>query len=115
MTGRVNFSLSIAMLVLAAAATPCHADAARITVQFGELNLEQPAGAATLYRRIRGAAERVCGEPRETGSRMIQPEWRQCVAQAVARAVVTLDRPTLTAYYRAHATQSFQDMALARR
>ncbi len=125
MTGRVDGAFRVAILLLAAAgqgtalaaaaADPWNPDPERITVHFGELNLGQPAGAATLYRRIRVAAERVCGEPQLAGSRMIQPEWRQCVARAVTRAVVTLDRPTLTAYYRAHTTQSFQDLAVARR
>jgi UrcA family protein len=115
----------MAILVLAAAwqgtalaapaVDPWNPDPARITVHFGELNLGQPEGAAALYRRIRVAAERVCGEPRLTGSRMVQPDWRACVAQAVSQAVATLDRPTLTAYYRAHTTQSFQDLAVARR
>ncbi len=125
MTDGVVVALRVAMLVMAAswqgtalasaAADPWHPDPAQITVHFGELDLGQPAGAATLYRRIRVAAERVCGEPRLTGSRMVQPEWRACVARAISQAVATLDRPTLTAYYRAHTSQSFQDTAVARR
>lgn len=74
----------------------------QITVHFEDLNVDHPAGAALLYRRIQHAAQGVCGEPQLPGSRMESLHWRRCVAQAVERAVVALDRPALTAYYRGH-------------
>ncbi len=88
-------------------------DVGQVTVHFGDLNLEQPQGVAVLYRRVKFAAERACGEPRMTGSFIISDYWRSCVAQAIEGAVVTLDRPLVTAYHRAHAA-SDQELSTAR-
>jgi UrcA family protein len=87
-----------------ASTRPAGEDVRRITVRFDDLNLEQPRGVAALYRRVRLAAEQVCGEPRGPGEAIISADWRACVAQAVDRAVVTVDRPALTAYHRGHTT-----------
>ncbi len=76
------------------------------TVHFGDLNLDQPSDVATLYRRIRLAAESVCGERLLPGHFIISPHWRGCVAQAVQRAIASVNRPALTAYYRAQTTAS---------
>jgi UrcA family protein len=113
MRGKAGLSFKAAVLLLAAAwqcnamaasAPPLAPDVPQSTVHFYDLNLDRPADVAKLYHRIQSAAELVCGEPQLTGSRVIQPSWRRCVAQAVGRAIVTLDRPTLTAYYRVHGT-----------
>ena len=101
-----------AAVALLAAAWQCDALAAnapgagnveQTTVRFGDLNIDQAADAAVLYRRIRYAAERVCGDPQLIGSRTISTDWRICVAEAVERAVLAVDRPALTAYHRVHA------------
>jgi UrcA family protein len=85
-----------------AATVPRDPDSAQVTVHLVDLDLDRPADVAILYDRIRSAAERVCGEPKPIGSRLTRASWRNCVAQSVLRAVATLDRPTLTAYYRLH-------------
>jgi UrcA family protein len=87
-----------------ASTPPAGEDVRRITVRFDDLNLEQPRGVAALYRRVRHAAEQVCGEPQRPGEAIISADWRACVAQAVERAVVAVDRPALTAYHREHTT-----------
>jgi UrcA family protein len=89
---------------------PSSGDLGQITVRFGELNLDQPAGAAVLYRRIQVAAERVCGDPLPPGSFIPSHVWRRCVAQAIERAVIAVDRPALTAYYRVHTAPSDQKL-----
>jgi len=99
----------------AASPPPAGGEVRQITVHFDDLNLDQAAGVAVLYRRIRGAAEQVCGEPQRPGSRIISPFWAGCVAQAVERAVVALDRPSLTAYHRVHTAPHNQEVSLARR
>jgi|SRR5579863_851585 len=90
--------------------TPSAGEVGQITVRFGDLNLDQPAGAAALYRRIRHAAERVCGDPLPPGSLIPSHFWRSCVAQAVERSVIAVDRPALTAYYRLHTAPSDQKL-----
>jgi UrcA family protein len=98
--------------IAAASQAPAAGDVKQTTVHFDDLNVDRPAGAAVLYRRIRNAAESVCGDPQAPGSRMISRFWLSCVAQAVDRAVVTLDRPALTAYHRVHATPSDQKASI---
>ncbi len=97
-----------------ASTPPAGEDVGRITVRFDDLNLEQPAGVAALYRRLALAAKHVCGESQPPGSAIISTAWRVCVKQAVERAVVTVDRPALTAYYREH-TASGHETLTARR
>ena len=97
-----------------ASTPPAGEDVGRIVVRFGDLNLERPAGVAVLYRRLKLAAKHVCGEPEHPGSAIISVAWRACVTQAVERAVVKVDRPVLTAYYREH-TASGQETLTARR
>jgi UrcA family protein len=91
---------------LAAPEAPTARDVDQTTVHFGDLNIDQTAGAAVLYRRIRNAAKSVCGEPQLPGSRAVSPDWRRCVAQAIDGAVVAVDRPALTVYHRVHTTPS---------
>ncbi|MGB6309049.1 MAG: UrcA family protein [Steroidobacteraceae bacterium] len=97
-----------------ASTRPAGDDAGGITVRFGDLNLEQPRGVTVLYRRLTRAAEHVCGEPERPGEAILSADWRACVAQAVERAVVTVDRPALTAYHREH-TRSDHETLTARR
>jgi UrcA family protein len=85
-------------------------DVEQITVHFGDLNLDQPAGVAVLYRRIRNAAEQVCGAPKAPGSMIPSLAWRSCVADSIERSVIAVDRPALTAYYRSHTTPTDQKL-----
>ncbi len=80
---------------LASAADPA-GEARSIVVQFADLNLDAPAGAAHLLRRIRNAAERVCANPdRSLEKRM---EEKACIKFAIANAVATIDRPMVSKY-----------------
>ena len=114
MSSKAGILIRVAVLLLAGAwqcdvlaAAPkslAAEDVNQTTVHFDDLNVDHPAGAAVLYRRIQHAAVRVCGDPQLPGSRFESRVWRRCVTQAVDRAVVALDRPALTAYYREHQT-----------
>jgi UrcA family protein len=60
-------------------------------VRFGDLDLDKPAGLATLHARLRQAAIQVCGD---TGSRLSQwVEHRNCRNQALADAIARLPAP----------------------
>jgi UrcA family protein len=110
MTSRAAIWIGAAGVVLAAAwqcslpagasQRPPATEVNQAIVHFGDLNVDRPEGAALLYRRIRHAAESVCGEQRDPGTQMISVHWRSCVARAIDDAVVSLDRPALTAYHR---------------
>jgi UrcA family protein len=109
MTSKTGIWITAAVLALTGVwqcATAADAQVSQTVVHFSDLNVDRQAGANVLYRRIRHAAEAVCGEKRDPGTQMISRQWRSCVAQAIDRAVVSLDRPALTAYHRLHATPS---------
>jgi len=76
----------------------------RVVVDYGDLDLSQPSGAATLYRRIGNAARRACDQPERGDLRRIT-RYQQCYRTAVADAVSRVDAQTLTAVHR-NKTQS---------
>ena len=85
---------------LAYAANPIDDSRRHIEVHYADLNLSTTEGAAVLYRRLQSAAESVCSEG---GTRDLQSTFRvkTCVSTAISAAVTKIDRPVLTAYYRA--------------
>jgi UrcA family protein len=120
MSNRVGVWIYAAVLVLAgawqsdvraaASNAPGAGDVEQITVHFGDLNLDRPAGVTILYRRIRNAAEHVCGVPQSPGSNIPSRAWRTCVADSIERSVIAVDRPALTAYDRSHTTPTDQKL-----
>ncbi|HEY6643324.1 UrcA family protein [Povalibacter sp.] len=68
-----------------------------LTVQFADLDLNKPEGAATLFGRIRNAARSVCISLNGTSIREKQ-EHAACVEFALANAVARVDQPILTEY-----------------
>jgi UrcA family protein len=68
-----------------------------VTVSFRDLDLSNPAGATTLYRRIKSAAKQVCGyEGTDLISKSI---WNGCYTTAIADAVGKVNSPLLTAIH----------------
>jgi UrcA family protein len=68
-----------------------------VRVNVRDLNLQTPAGAQALLRRVSDAANQVCGgEPLiyNLGDRQ---RFRRCRAEAIARAVRDADTPMVTA------------------
>ncbi len=74
----------------------------QVVVHFGDLNLSNPQGAETLYRRIATAAVEVCDafpmDSRALGSRTAIDA---CVKKALSDAVTKVGRPELFAVYNA--------------
>jgi UrcA family protein len=96
-----GIALSAAAAVLASPAAPAATPAiGTLTVHYGDVDLSTTEGAATLYRRLQGAARFVCGE--SDSSLAQQRSWNDCYRRAVADAVGTVDNPRLTALYREH-------------
>ena len=80
---------------------PPGAEVRREWVRFADLDLGTRAGAATLLGRISAAAKQVCSpEPVGPGQLADTADYRDCYGDAVARAVDTLDEPTLNDVYR---------------
>jgi UrcA family protein len=73
-------------------------DTSNVTVKYGDLNLSNPEGAATLYKRIVSAAYKVCAAP-DRNSLWYRVELRACLNTAIADAVTKVGRPELIAIY----------------
>jgi UrcA family protein len=67
-------------------------------VRYDDLRLISAVGAAVLYGRLRGAADRACGRPLDNSLTM-QARHRACVDDAVAKAVAEVNQPILTQYF----------------
>ena len=67
-------------------------------VNYGDLNLDSEQGAKVLYARIRSAAENVCFslESRDYTDKKL---WQGCFDQAVASAVVQVNKARVTALH----------------
>jgi UrcA family protein len=68
-------------------------------VHLGDLNLDREEGIAVLFSRVRTAAKEVCeaGYPRDMA---LTRRPTRCVADATARAVIDINLPAVTSYYR---------------
>jgi UrcA family protein len=70
-------------------------------ITFADLNLNSPEGITVLYRRITSAAERVC-TPFESRELTFKSQWRNCMDDAISRAVSSINRPMLTVFANQH-------------
>jgi UrcA family protein len=74
-----------------------------VTVSYSEVAFGDTAGAADVYRKLKRAARKVCGEPLGRQTLAVQIGTRECVEQALADAVRKIDRPMLSAVHAAAA------------
>src|SRR4029450_2349608 len=74
-------------------------DQPSIAINLGDLNTATPEGARIACTRIQRAARAVCGpsSPWVPGSKWA---WKSCYEATVNRAVVQVNRPTVTALHR---------------
>ncbi len=74
-----------------------------VVVNFADLNVSNPQGAATLYKRIVAAAHEVCGpyESDDVFHRGSRARVNACVYKAIATAVIGVAQPGLFAVYNA--------------
>src|ERR1700682_3241879 len=68
-----------------------------VVVRYGDLNLANESGVASLYGRIRAAAATACGRQPDGRELAQGAVWSACRDHAVARAVLTIGNPALTA------------------
>jgi UrcA family protein len=76
-----------------------------VHLSYSDASLAKPGGPELLYRRIQGAARRVCHEPdiRELAA---HARFQQCFHDAVDTAVAEVNVTTLTAYHRSKTQRS---------
>jgi UrcA family protein len=95
-----TFSLTRIALLSLIAMGAVHADeVSRVSVKYGDLNLNSPQGAATMYQRLAQAAHSACKtlDPADHSVRLTLL-YQACVQQAVSGAVSELNRPLVTQY-----------------
>lgn len=98
---------SLVTLTSASALAGGEPDAARdtsgIRVRYGDLDLSKPRDVANLYRRIKRAADTICGSPSSWGGRLSSVET--CKQKTIEDAVGRINRPQLSAFYRDHGSR----------
>lgn len=102
----VYTAFSAAVLSLFGASTharDAHARPAEKVVNYAGLDLAQRDGAKVLYSRLQGAATQVCGTRDRRNLRQMQLN-QQCYEQALAGAVASVDKSSVTALYRSDKT-----------
>lgn len=95
-------------------ATPALAETPRATIRFGDLNLNNRAGAEVFLNRAKSAADRVCGD--RLGRMPLHERMiiRECERDFLQRAVVLLDNANVSTLYRARGGRS-PDIVIASR
>jgi UrcA family protein len=66
-------------------------------VPFGDLDLNTQQGARVMLRRIQGASQRVCAQPRSPLFPTIETTMRRCRSRSTGQAVAALNAPTVFA------------------
>jgi UrcA family protein len=85
-----------------------------MAVPYGDLNISTARGAATLYNRIRIAAQDVCW-PLDHGDLSSKRQMAVCTNKAIVDAVTSIDQPALFAVYRAKNAQPLPNIVAAER
>ena len=105
---RLSFVL-LAALVVAAPASAARAQQVRIS--YSGLDLATSAGVATLYSRLRHAAEVVCGSPPPARDLNQRPSWTTCTTNAMDDAVARSGLPPLVAMHKRQNASSVVQLA----
>ena len=93
--------LSLAFILgvtIACSSGLAHAAWPDVTVRFGDLNLDDPRDAATLYVRLHQAAARVCPTSGMGRLYVVRRVIDRCMEEVIGGAVDSIHKPLLTAY-----------------
>ena len=94
---RLSLFVLISVLALGAFAAPATAETREQRVSYADLDVSSDAGADALLRRVRRAAEHVCGYRSAQRFLRERAEARACVIDSTNRAVVAVGHPVVTA------------------
>lgn len=70
-----------------------------LRVSYGDLDLSRPAGAKVMLRRIKNAADQVCGGKPNLRNLAQARSYRQCIRESTENAVFALNEPLVTAIH----------------
>lgn len=105
------------ILVAAAALITCSVTVAQadsveprsVLVRFADLDTADNQGAAMLFSRLNSAAKSVCRDL-EPGRELARVRvYASCMHAALSNAIVTINRPAVTAYAAAHGVSTGND------
>lgn len=93
-----KFLLPVAALALCGVAAASSRYVESVVVRYGDLNLDSNAGVAKLHKRIRVAAESVCGN---LNSRVmgLRDAYEACVHEAVTNSVAAVGNSNLSNFH----------------
>jgi UrcA family protein len=103
-THRLSAACLAALLCCGALTNAVAGEQKGVTVKYGDLNLSNPKGVATLYGRIKRAATVVCGPPL---SPLFKRATEECKAEAIANAIREVNNDLLTAMHKEKASRRF--------
>ena len=94
----IKFLFPVAALALSGIAAAGSRDTSSVVVRYGDLNLNSYAGVAGLHKRLRNAAESVCGN---LNSRILglNDAYDACVAESLANGVAAVGNPDLSDFH----------------
>jgi UrcA family protein len=93
----------LTLLTVDARADEPKANAPSITVSYSDVAFGNTEGAASVYRKLKAAARRVCHVNDGSKDLAIQIAAHDCYQDALENAVQKIDRPTLTALHASEA------------
>ena len=91
----------LTLLTVDARATDSQTNPTSVTVSYSDVAFGTSAGAADVYRKLKAAARKACGEYAGSRTLEMQIATRDCVDAALADAVRRIDRPKLSALHAA--------------
>jgi UrcA family protein len=94
----IKYLLPLVALAASGIASAATRDAPGVVVRFGNLDLNSQAGVASLHKRIRNAAQSVCG-PLETRILGLRDAYDVCVNEAVSNGVAAVANPNLSIFH----------------
>lgn len=90
---------SMATLTMAPSARAAAPAPESIAVRYGDLDLGDAHDAQLMLRRVKRAADRVCGADIASQYRAEIRRFKSCQQSTIATAVVNLDAPLVSAHY----------------
>lgn len=95
----VAFAALASILAIAGAKAGPTGNPPQLVVSYGDLDLTSPEGAQVLLARLRLASTAVCGGVPDGRELDRVSLYKRCSRKALDGAVVTVDRPMVTAVY----------------
>ena len=94
----IQFLAAVAALALSGIAAAGSRDTSSVVVRYDDLNLNSRAGVVKLHKRLRNAAESVCGK---LNSRILglNDAYDQCVEDALANSVAAVGNSNLSNFH----------------